>query len=140
MSNSTYIYTDGGARGNPGPGGAAFVVVEDGKILHKESKFLGISTNNEAEYAAIIMAFEWLKNNYLSLKDKKVMIFLDSQLVARQLSGTYRVKSINLKPFYKKVRSLMNDLSQINISIKSVEREKNKLADKMVNLALDENL
>ena len=60
MNNSVKIYTDGGARGNPGPAAAAFVVVADGKVIYKDSKFLGISTNNEAEYRALIIALEWL--------------------------------------------------------------------------------
>ncbi|OGM03893.1 hypothetical protein A2715_03800 [Candidatus Woesebacteria bacterium RIFCSPHIGHO2_01_FULL_39_32] len=140
MNNSVKIYTDGGARGNPGPAAAAFVVVADGKVIYKDSKFLGISTNNEAEYRALIIALEWLKNNKEKLKEKNVLFLLDSQLVVRQLTKLYKVKSENLKPLVKRVENLTSTLSEVELVYLSVGREENRLADKLVNLKLDENL
>lgn len=140
MNNSVKIYTDGGARGNPGPAAAAFVVVAEGKVIYKDSKFLGISTNNEAEYRALIIALEWLKNNKEKLKEKNVLFLLDSQLVVRQLTKLYKVKSENLKPLVKRVENLTSTLSEVELVYLSVGREENRLADKLVNLKLDENL
>ena len=139
MNHSIKIYTDGGARGNPGPGGAAFVIMKDGKVIYKDSKFLGTSTNNEAEYYALIMALEWLNKNIEKLKGKNVLFLLDSQLVVRQLTGLYKVKSDNLKPLFKKVKNLTSTVNEVKLSFVSVGREKNRLADKLVNIKLDEN-
>ena len=94
MTKKIRVYTDGGARGNPGPAASAFVVTEDGKTIFKDSKFLGVETNNVAEYTAVLLAIEWLS-------DKKakgeIIINLDSQLVERQLNGFWKIKSPKLK-------------------------------------------
>lgn len=148
------IFCDGGARGNPGPAAVGFVVYDDQKnILNKHSKFIGNATNNVAEYQAVISALNWLKENYSNLSDIKVNFFVDSKLVASQLSGSFKIKNQNLKALVKKVRSLENAIGlvlksgiQDNLSIfqKSVDylyipREKNKVADSLLNKELEKH-
>ncbi len=139
MSTTLKIYSDGGSRGNPGPSASAFVVIDKGKIIHKESKYLEIKTNNEAEYYGVIIALEWLKENKHFLTNKmKVSFFLDSELVTRQIEGVYRVRVSNLKPLILKVKNLLYDL-KIEGTFFSIPREKNKIADLLVNKEIDEN-
>ena len=129
------IYTDGGARGNPGLAASAFIVIRKGKVVHKESIFLGKKTNNEAEYSAVFLATKWLAINDLS-RLESVEFFLDSELVVRQLRGEYKIKSENLKTLYVELKKLLLKINK-SISFNYVRREKNKLADKLVNLELD---
>ncbi len=125
------IYTDGGSRKNPGKSAAAFVVVKNNKILAQDSKYLGIKTNNEAEYLAIIFA---LKNSH----EKEAEIISDSELVIRQLRGEYKIKKQHLKKLKDKIDSLTK-----NRKIKfSHLRRKNKFisqADRLVNQELDKH-
>ena len=139
MKSFLKIYTDGGARGNPGPGAAAFVVVEAGRVIFKGSRFLGKTTNNKAEYNGVIMALAWLLNNKSAAANKDVFIFLDSQLIARQLGGFYKIKSENLKPLVKRIKSLLKKIP-VNVNYSTVPREKNRLADAIVNKEIDENI
>ncbi len=129
------IYCDGGARGNPGPAAAAFIVVRDGKVIFSKSKYLGVSTNNYAEYSGVLIAVEWLSKN---IKERKagVRFFLDSELVTNQLKGNYKVKSNNLKPLVLKIKEKEKRIP-FRISYGSVSRSKNKLADHLVNKVLD---
>ena len=131
------IYCDGGARGNPGPSAAAFVVVYKGKVVHRNSSYLGIATNNIAEYRAVVMALAWLINNLKPLNGERVSVFLDSQLVTRQLSGHYKIKSQNLKPLISKIKDLERK-AKVKITYESIPRRKNRLADFLVNRKLDE--
>lgn len=132
------IYTDGGARGNPGPSAAAFVVIENDKVVHKGSEFLGKKTNNEAEYAGVIIALEWLLQKKDQDKKREILFCLDSELVTRQLVGQYKVKSKNLQPLITKVKKLERELgSRINYTY--VPREKNRLADSLLNETMDEH-
>jgi len=130
------IYTDGGARGNPGPAAAAFVVIDNEKVIHKDSKFLGKKTNNEAEYEALLMALEWLNVNKSSIGDLELCFYLDSELIVRQLKGLYKVKSRNLKPLASKALLLTSKIGN-KVEFISVRRENNKLADSLVNKQLD---
>lgn len=139
MQRFLKIYTDGGARGNPGPGAAAFVVVENGHVIFKGARFLGKTTNNQAEYNGVIMALAWLLNNKKVAANNDVSIFLDSQLIARQLGGFYKIKSENLKPLVERIKNLSNKIP-LNVSYSTVPREKNRLADAMVNKEIDENI
>lgn len=131
------IYSDGGARGNPGPAAAAFLVIDNGKVLHKGSEFLGNNTNNFAEYTGVLIAFKWLLDN---LKNEELSIdyYLDSELVVMQLSGRYKIKSNNIKPLIQKIKILENKL-KMDIKYHYIPREKNKLADHLVNKKLNEN-
>ncbi len=131
------IYTDGGSRGNPGISGYGLIIYGDKKdTICQESKFLGIKTNNEAEYLAIIAALEWVKKNQSFLNITKINFFADSQLMIRQLQGVYKVKAPTLLPLFSQAQQL---LIQINIpyTFQDVRREYNKLADKLANKAMD---
>ncbi|OGM24217.1 hypothetical protein A2865_01210 [Candidatus Woesebacteria bacterium RIFCSPHIGHO2_01_FULL_39_17] len=139
MKTVLKIFTDGGARGNPGPGAAAFIVIKDGRIINKDSKYLGFTTNNEAEYHGVILALKWLLRSSLAASFTKISFFLDSELVTQQLEGNYKVKSENLKKLNLEVRVLVEKLETKDINFLSVAREKNKIADRLVNERLDEN-
>ena len=125
------IYCDGGSRGNPGPAASAFVVTEYGKTIFKDSKFLGVETNNVAEYTAVLLAIEWLS-------DKKakgeIIINLDSQLVERQLNGFWKIKSPKLKLLADEIKS-----KAVKVKFVWNYRIKNILADDLVNEELDLN-
>lgn len=134
------VYTDGGSRGNPGISGYGLVIYDDSnqKIIYKESKFLGIKTNNEAEYLGLIAALEWIDKNHLQFEISKVNFFADSQLLIRQLQGIYKVKSPNLSPLFIKAQQLLNKMA-LNYSFKDIRRESNELADKLANQAMDKH-
>ena len=136
MQNSLFVYCDGGARGNPGPAAAAIVVEKDGKVIHKESKYLGRGTNNEAEYSGAILGLEWVSKNITGAE--KITFILDSQLVANQLSGKFKVKNENLRNRYFTAKTLEKNIPA-EINYESVSRERNKIADFLVNKELDEN-
>lgn len=139
MSEILKIYSDGGSRGNPGPSACAFAVIYNGKIIFKGSRFLGKKTNNEAEYYGLIIALEWLNNNLSKFNNLRIInFFLDSELVVKQVNRVYRVKGQNLKPLYSKVTKLINDLN-IKTNFFSIPREKNKIADRLLNMEIDEN-
>jgi len=129
------IYTDGGARGNPGKAAAAFVAFIDGKLIKKGTKFLGVKTNNEAEYEAVILALEWLTE---AEGETEILFNLDSELVARQITGEYKVKSLHLKDLLTQVQNLLSK-KDFKYSFKNIARAKNALADALVNETLNEN-
>lgn len=128
------VYTDGGARGNPGPAalGVAFFNIS-GDLIAKFGKFLGSQTNNYAEYSAIIFALEQAKKMHID----ELLCYLDSELVVRQLKGQYRVKNKGLQPLFRKVQMLAQDFKEI--SFEHVPRAKNKVADAVLNQVLDQN-
>lgn len=132
------VYCDGGARGNPGPAASAFVVERQGKVLFKDSKFIGIATNNVAEYQAVIFALQYLKVNE-NLFEKDITFVLDSQLVSKQLAGVFKIKNGKLKELFKDSKQIENSLP-FKITYTFVKREKNKLADYLVNETLDKNM
>lgn len=136
MEEKIFIYCDGGARGNPGPAASAFVAILDGKIIYKDSKYLGKATNNVAEYGSVLLALSWLYKNYKDATDLKIVVSLDSELVSKQMSGLYKVKNIKLKEMHKKGKAIESRLS-IKISYKWTPRDKNRLADFLVNEELD---
>ncbi len=130
------VYTDGGSRGNPGHSGYGLVIYNDSqKILFQESKYLGIKTNNEAEYSGLIGALDWLNKNQ-DTKISKVNFYSDSQLMIRQIQGKYKVKALNLKPFFTKAQELISSI-KIPIIFQDVRRDFNKLADELANQAMD---
>jgi ribonuclease HI len=132
------VYTDGGARGNPGPAGVGVVIADErGKILHKYSKAIGVRTNNEAEYEAVILAFQKLKHLFgeSDLSDLEIELRLDSQLIARQLRGEYKVKMEHLKPLFMEASALKKEFGKVEFV--EIPREKNKEADAMANEAMD---
>lgn len=128
------IYSDGGARGNPGPAGIGFVVYDENhKVLKKYKESIGERTNNQAEYLALIKALESEAS-----KEIEVECFLDSELVVNQLKGLFKVKNSDIRDFVFKVRSL--EPRYKSVDYKLVPREKNQEADKLVNQAIDEAL
>lgn len=132
------IYCDGGARGNPGLAAVAFVVFGiNGETIFKKSKFIGFTTNNVAEYRAVEQGLSWLVKKMKGYTD--CTIFLDSELATKQLKGIYKVKSENLKPLYVKVKKLEQQYEG-KITYQRVPREKNKLADFLVNKELDKKV
>jgi ribonuclease HI len=133
------IYTDGGARGNPGQSGIGVVVFDKDKIIFKQSKYLGIRTNNEAEYTGLVCALEWLLNQKEILKIEQVNFFLDSQLVVRQMQGLYKVKAVNLRQYFQKAQELVKLIS-LPINFQDIPREKNTIADQLANEAMDRKI
>lgn len=128
------IHCDGGSRGNPGPAAAAFVVSEKGEVIAQGSRYLGKSTNNVAEYTAVLMALHWVLKN---LGEGNTMKFvLDSQLVTKQLTGEFKIKSKDLKPLVVKIKEYEKKIGTQIVYTWS-PREKNKEADRLVNEELD---
>lgn len=139
-SRDLAIYTDGGSRGNPGFAACAFVALEGEKTVYSESKFLGKTTNNIAEYNGVLIALEWLVNDFLlSNEVLTVTFFLDSELVVKQINGLYKVKDQNIKMLFSQITSLINKTNK-KIIFKNIPREKNKKADMLVNKRLDLSL
>lgn len=133
------IYTDGGSRNNPGPAGAGAVIQdESGTVLKETSKFVGVQTNNFAEYEAIIMGLTELKKLVPGKERKEVAVEvrMDSELAQRQLSNKYQIKVENLFGQFIKVHNIIvADFP--NVSFVHVPREENKEADRLANEAMD---
>ena len=126
------IFTDGAARGNPGPAGAGGVILDgDGKELGNVCRYLGEMTNNQAEYNALILSLK----EALRLKIGRVSVFCDSELMVRQMLGQYKVKNEGLRPLFQEAIKLSKEFGSFNIN--HVMRERNKAADKLANLAID---
>ncbi len=129
------LYSDGAARGNPGPSGAGAVLVEPGgQVVAKLGKFLGTHTNNYAEYMGLLLGLKHAK----SLGAKEIEVFADSELLIRQLGGRYQVKSPSLRPLYEEAVKLLNDFSRVKLV--HVPRQMNAAADEMSNRAIDERM
>lgn len=129
------IYTDGGSRGNPGPAASAFVVYGDnGEILHKSSHYLGVATNNQAEYDAVLQAFIWL-TSAASISNPIVSFVIDSELVVRQLTGVYKIKNLDLLAIVQQIKKYEHQCR--SVSYTHVLRNKNQMADSLVNECLD---
>ncbi len=129
------IYSDGAARGNPGPAGVGVVLKdEEGRIVKKVSQFIGHTTNNQAEYSALIVGLEAA----LELKAESVDLLLDSQLVVNQVNGTYRVRSLDLKPFNQEALKLLQRFKRYSINY--IPRERNREADSLANTAIDRHI
>jgi ribonuclease HI len=130
------IFTDGGARGNPGPAAIGFVVKDDkGSVLAEKGKYIGEATNNVAEYQAVIEALKWIKKN-LSSRPAGLIFFLDSKLAVNQLNGLFKVKNYGLRNLIVEVRQHEREIGG-NVAYRFVRREKNKKADALVNQSLD---
>jgi ribonuclease HI len=128
------IHTDGAARGNPGPAGAGAVLRDaaDGSLVAEIATFLGVRTNNYAEWTAVALALE----EALLQGATHVDLRMDSQLVARQITGQYRVKHPDLKPIHAQVMSLLARFAGYTVG--HVPRELNKEADRLSNVAIDQ--
>jgi ribonuclease HI len=134
------IFADGGSRGNPGPAGAGAIVRDEkGKVVAEISEFLGVTTNNVAEYTGIFSALETL----LSLctndaSEASVVVKMDSMLVVKQMNGEYKIKHPNLIPLAARVKELSKKFK--SVSFAHVYREHNKEADSLANLAMDRGM
>ena len=128
------VFCDGGARGNPGPAAAGIVIFCQKKVVFHAGVFLGRKTNNEAEYAAVILALDWLNCHWPDVK--KVTFYLDSRLVVSQINGRFRLRAANLRPLLAKVKNEIGK-SRAKIYFTHIPREKNYRADRLVNQALD---
>ncbi|HSD98342.1 MAG TPA: ribonuclease HI family protein [Patescibacteria group bacterium] len=134
-------YTDGGSRGNPGPAASGIYIQDElGNELTRFGTFLGIQTNNFAEYTAIIEALSWITTHRQDVGElTNIECRMDSQLACRQLSGIYRVKHEQIRPLFAKVQHLQQELA-VPFSFVHVPREHNKIADSEVNRALDNHM
>ena len=135
-----HIFTDGGARGNPGPAAAAFVAKDSaGNVRLLRGKYLGKATNNFAEYQGVILAFEELLKTAEVAPRKTTLAFsLDSNLVVNQLNGVFKVKDAKIRELVLAVRNLEVQFAQV--SYQHIPREKNTAADRIVNETLDKEL
>ncbi len=130
-NNSVEIYTDGGSRGNPGDAALGYLIKENSNVLYAYGEPIGTATNNQAEYAALYAALVKAKQ----LGYKSISVFMDSELVVKQMLGLYKVKNQDLLKKYKDIKSLERYFEEFSIT--HVKREYNKEADSLVNLALD---
>jgi ribonuclease HI len=128
------LFTDGGSRGNPGPGGIGVVLENDkGEVIYELAKYIGKCTNNEAEYLALIAGLKIAEQK----KVKNLEAFIDSQLVAKQVNGEYKVKDARMKMYYREAANFRGVFD--NLKFTHVKRGKNTRADELVNEALDSN-
>lgn len=126
------IYTDGGSRGNPGQSAGAFVICKmDDTVVEKTGFYLGVLTNNQAEYRALIRGLEKLSQ----IGVRRINVFMDSEFIVRQLNGLYKVKNAGIKPLFSEVQAQLQNFDSVVFS--HVPRAKNSLADKEVNRILD---
>jgi ribonuclease HI len=126
------VHVDGGARGNPGPAAAACVIsTPDGEVVAEHTQLLGHASNNVAEYRALLLGLERAK----ALGASEVEVINDSQLIARQINGEYKVKHAAMKPLYQQALVALREFA--SWSVRSVPRAQNARADALVNAALD---
>ena len=126
------IYTDGAARGNPGPAAIGVIIRdESGNTVASISRRLGVTTNNQAEYKAIIAGLE----KAISLGARRIMIKADSELAVKQINGQYKIKNTALRPLYQEIVRLIGSLE--SFSITNIPRKQNSAADALANKALD---
>ncbi|MFC1722242.1 ribonuclease HI family protein [Patescibacteria group bacterium] len=128
------LYTDGGSRGNPGPGAIGIVLINGaGEVIYEMAKYIGECTNNEAEYLGILFGLKAAQERDVSNLD----VFMDSELVIKQLKGDYKVKNARLIKICNEVKSISANFNKISFT--HVKRVNNKMADSLVNEALDQN-
>jgi ribonuclease HI/pterin-4a-carbinolamine dehydratase len=129
------VFADGGSRGNPGPSASGFVILDmEDTMLVDKGVYLGVTTNNQAEYTALKLALE----ECLKMGVRKAHVYLDSLLVVNQMKGIFKVRNRDLWPIHDAIKKLTVKFDEINFS--HVPREFNKLADAAVNRALDDQL
>lgn len=129
------MFTDGASRGNPGPAGVGVVIEDDqGTRLRGLHRWLGVTTNNEAEYRALIDGLKAVKE----WKPDRLEVYLDSKLVVEQVNGKWRIKAPELMPLHKEAKELIDQFPEVKVC--HVERAKNKGADALANKAIDANV
>ena len=130
---SLVIYSDGGSRGNPGPSAYAIVVTRDGKIIHEHSEFLGVNTNNYAEYRGLIAAI----GKALELKENDVEFIMDSELVIKQMRGEYKVKSANIRVLHEDAKVMSSLIPNVKFTHVRRENQFVSRADALLNAEMD---
>jgi len=133
MQKHLEIYTDGGARGNPGPAGIGVVVWHGSQLVGSHGKYIGEATNNQAEYEALLLGLEQAKQ----LHAETIDFYLDSELVVCQMKREYKIKDKNLGTLFVKAWNMMVGFKKVQFH--HIPREKNTEADKLVNRAIDGN-
>ena len=126
------LFTDGASRGNPGPAGAGVLIKKGDQIVDELRVFLGTKTNNEAEYMAVILGLECAHMH----KFKYIKVYSDSQLLVKQLQGTYKVKAPTLQPLFAKAKEILSGFDSVEFLW--IPREQNTRADALANEAIDE--
>lgn len=127
------LFIDGASRNNPGLSGAGFFLLKDGEPIDKQGFFLGVRTNNQAEYLALLLGLFFLRQHTVHPEDD-THIISDSQLLVRQLKGEYKVKNLGLKPLFELARSMVKN---VNGCLIHVLRTENTVADSMANVGID---
>jgi ribonuclease HI len=125
------IQTDGGARGNPGPAGIGVVISEGSRTLEEHAEYLGVTTNNQAEYRAVILGLE----RAVALGAKDVEVVTDSELLVKQANGEYKVKNPDIAKRFLEMKNLCTRIGRVKF--RHVRREYNKRADELSNIAMD---
>ena len=132
MSGPWGLSTDGAARGNPGPAGAGAILVDpEGREVETLAEFLGTTTNNEAEYQALLLGLALARKHGV----RALTVSLDSELVVRQLGGRYKVKAAHLRPFYERALRELKEFERY--TLRHVPREQNRGADELANRGVD---
>jgi ribonuclease HI len=127
-----HIFTDGGSRGNPGPSASGYVIMTTkDEILEEGGEYLGITTNNQAEYQAVKLALEQV----VKYEPQEINFFIDSLLVVNQMNGVWKIKNRELWPVHEAIKKLTQQFGEVTFT--HVRREFNTLADKQVNVVLD---
>jgi len=126
------VYCDGGSRGNPGPSAFGYIVKKLGKIIKEGNGYIGIATNNIAEYTAVIESLKYLSKDF---KGEKLMFNLDSMLAVKQLNGEFKIKNSKIRELVFKIKELEPNFK--SISYTHITRDKNTQADRQVNIALN---
>ncbi|MDR2700134.1 MAG: ribonuclease HI family protein [Nitrososphaerota archaeon] len=134
MVKRLILYSDGGARGNPGSAAAAFIAIENNEIIKTDAHFLGTRTNNQAEYEALTMALEYA----LQTGAEEVTCYLDSELVGRQMTGQYKIKNPEIQKLYLKAHAIRVQFKKIEFYNITRNNKYIQKADTLVNKTLDE--
>lgn len=129
------LYVDGASRNNPGPAGVGIYILKDGEPLEKRGLYVGVKTNNQAEYLALLLGLLFLKQHIGP--DDMVLIVSDSELMVKQLKGEYRVKNQDLQQLHLIVRKL---LANLHYDVVHAPREENSVADSLANIGIDRTI
>ncbi len=137
MQSEITIYTDGAARGNPGPSASGYMALRGGKVVAKHFSYNGVETNNYAEYRAVILALEWCRDNLKDAAQAGIRLYSDSELVIRQINGKYKVRSGKLMEMHRIVKALAPAFKTLEFANTRREDKGIAMVDKQLNLLLD---
>lgn len=129
------IFTDGASRGNPGPAAYGFTISDEKGLLYEEGGFIGTTTNNVAEYTGLVEALRYVKENFSTKLPLEVKVFMDSLLLVMQINGKYKIKASHLKTYLFQIKESEGQIGRVSYA--HVPRNKNTIADRLANQALD---